>query len=68
MLDRFDEGRSKAYCCIAATVLDPSELRAATDEASLKYGSSDARERSKELHALLDEAAGRRSVRLSLRR
>jgi len=68
MLDRFDEGRSKSYYCIAATVLDPAELRAAIDTASETFGSCDERERAKALHELLDEAACRRSLRLALRR
>lgn len=68
MLARFDEGRSKSYYCIAATVLDPAELRNAIDTASETCGSWDVRERAKALHALLDEAAGRRSMRLALRR
>ncbi|MDM7991833.1 MAG: hypothetical protein QUS11_00800 [Candidatus Fermentibacter sp.] len=68
MLDRFDEGRSKSYYCIAATLLDPSELRAAIDKASDSYGTCDVRERAKALHTLLDEAACRRSLRLALRR
>lgn len=68
MLERFDEGRSKAYYCIAATVLDPADLRTAIDTASEGCGSCEVRERAKVLHALLDEAAGRRSIKLSLRR
>jgi hypothetical protein len=68
MLDRFNEGRSKTYYCIAATVLDSAELQAAIDAASQASGSSDVRESSKALHTLLDEAAGRRSVTLALRK
>lgn len=68
MLERFDEGRSKTYYCIVATVLDPSELRSSIDEASQTSDSSDVLVRAKALHALLDEAAGRRSSRLALRR
>lgn len=68
MLTRFDEGRSKSYYCIAATLLDPSGLRSAIDKASDACGSCDMRERAKALHSLLDEAAVRRSVRLALRR
>jgi hypothetical protein len=68
MLDRFNEGRSKTYYCIAATVLEPSELRTALDAVSQGSESSDVRERSKALHGCLDEVAGRRSVRLALRK
>ncbi len=68
MLYRFDEGRSKSYYCIAATVLDPSELRAAIDMVSDAYGTCDVRERAKALHILLDAAAGRMGVELALRR
>lgn len=68
MLDRFDEGRSKSYYCIAATVLDPSELRAAIDEASVACCSCDVRERAKVLHSLLDEVAAKHDLKLALRK
>ena len=68
MLDRFNEGRSKTFYCIAATLLDPDELEAAMETASQLSGSSDVRERSKTLRALLQEAAAKRSVKLALRK
>lgn len=68
MLERFDEGRSKSYYCIAATVLDPSELRSAIDAATRTGGTADVREKAKTLHSLLDEAAARHSIKLALRR
>lgn len=68
MLDEFNEGRSKTYYCIAATVLEPPDLRAAIDSARQSGASSDVRERSKALHALLDETAAQRSLKLALRK
>jgi len=68
MLDRFNEGRSKTFYCIAATVLDRAELEAAMGAAWQLSGSSDVRERSKTLRALLQEAAHKRSLKLALRK
>lgn len=68
MLEHFNEGRSKTYYCIAATVLAPSELRAAIDQAHRSCTSSDLRQRSKTLHTLLDAAAELHSARLALRK
>jgi hypothetical protein len=68
MIAEFNEGRSKTYYCIAATVLDPSELRSALESARESARGMDARERSKVLHALLDEAANSHSLKLALRK
>jgi hypothetical protein len=68
MLDGFNEGRSKTFYCIAATVLDPSALRSAIDSARESAGGRDVRERSKVLRAALDAIAAERSLRLALRK
>lgn len=68
MLTHFNEGRSKTYYCIAATVLSLSELQSAVAEARRSAGDLDVRQRSKALHALLDAAASRRSINLALRK
>ncbi len=68
MLAHFNEGRSKTYYCIAATVLDLPELRFALEDARRSVGDLDVRERSKTLHTLLDAVAGRSSIKLALRK
>jgi hypothetical protein len=68
MLEEFNEGRSKAYYCIAATVLPPDELRRALTQARETSREMDPRARSKALHALLDAAADMRSVTIALRK
>ncbi len=68
MLAEFNEGRSKTYYCIAATVLDLSELRSALESARESVSGMDVRDRSKTLHGLLDAAASVRSLRLALRK
>jgi hypothetical protein len=68
MLAEFNEGRSKTYYCIAATVLGPSELSFALESARGSCDGMDVREKAKVLHALLDAAASARSIRLALRK
>ena len=67
MLAEFNEGRSKSYYCIAATVLTPAELREALDSAR-SSAETDVRERSRALHARLDAAAEKRGVMIALRK
>jgi hypothetical protein len=68
MLVAFNEGRSKSYYCVAATVLRLDELRAAILEARALAAESDVRARAKALHEALDTAARARSLTLALRR
>lgn len=68
MLREFNDGRSKSYYCIAATVLSPEELRDALDEARRKIAGTDVKSRSKALHEALDKAAARSGCILKLRK
>jgi len=68
MLGDFNEGRSKSYYCIAATVLEPEELLGALSRAREESGGLDIRSRSKVLHRILDEIASKRGCRLKLRK
>ena len=68
MLNNFNEGRSKSYYCIAATVLEPGELEEALSQAKEESGGLDVRARSKALHRILDEIASKRQYRLKLRK
>jgi hypothetical protein len=68
MLNNFNEGRSKSYYCIAATVLEPDELEEALSRAGEESGGLDVRAGSKVLHRILDEIASRRDYCLKLRK
>ncbi len=68
MLDGYNEGRSKTYYCIAATMLDTIDLEIALRNARERTCDMDKREKSKYLHSLLDSAAIKRSIKLALRK
>jgi hypothetical protein len=68
MLAEFNEGRSRTFYCIAATVLDPSEIRCALAGAREASVGMDVRERAKVLRGRLDALAGAHSLKLALRK
>ncbi len=68
MLQEFNEGRSKNYYCIAATVLETDELKKALDEARDDAGEMGVKGRSKKLHSILDKIAAQRGYHLRLRK
>lgn len=68
MLKDFNEGRSKSYYCIAATVLELEELEEALSRARRETVGLDVRAKSKALHRILDEIASRKHCRLKLRK
>jgi hypothetical protein len=68
MLQDFNEGRSKNYYCIAATVLMVEELKRALDRARVSSGEMDMKGRSGSLHSILDEIAGQKGYNLKLRK
>ena len=68
MLQEFNNGRSKIYFCIAATVLEIEELKEALDKAKRKSEGLDFTERSKLLHSILDELATQKKYHLKLRK
>ena len=67
MLREFDEGRSKSYYCIAATVMEPDELRSAMEEARKASKGLGSKEKAKAMHGALDGIAERRGYRLKMR-
>jgi len=67
MLLEFNEGRSKSYYCIAATVLDIDELKWALDEAKEGSEGLDIKGRSSVLHSILDEIARQKGYYLKQR-
>ena len=68
MLDQFNEGRSKSYYCIAATVLKIDELKESIVEAKNNSKSLDIKEKAKLLHSMLDNIASRNNYYLKLRK
>jgi hypothetical protein len=68
MLQGFNDGRSKTYYSIAATVMEIEELKTALSRAACRAGGLGMKEKSKILHALLDDRAERRHYRLKLRK
>jgi hypothetical protein len=68
MLRGFNEGRSKRLYCIAATVLELDELRAALAQAEVDAGELDLKGRARALHAILARIARQRGYHLKLRK
>jgi PP-loop superfamily ATP-utilizing enzyme len=68
MLRDFNEGRSKSYYCIAVTVLDVEEIREVLTRAKKESDGLDAKGKSKVLHSILDELAGKKGYCLKLRK
>ncbi len=68
MLQNYNEGRSKSYYCIAATVLQIDELNAALIQARKDSKNLDIKDRSKILHSILDEIAQKKHYLLKLRK
>jgi len=68
MLDEFNEGRSKSYFCLAATVLEVGELENALAEARRDSKELDIKEKAKLLHSILDRIAVEKKYYLKLRK
>jgi hypothetical protein len=68
MLRDFNEGRSKSYFCIAVTVLDVEELREVLTRAKKESDGLDVKGKSKVLHSILDDLAGKKGYCLKLRK
>jgi hypothetical protein len=68
MLDEFNEGRSKSYYCIVATVMDTQEIAEAIAQARDNSAGADIKTKSKALHAILDKIAQERGYNLKLRK
>jgi hypothetical protein len=68
MLKDFNEGRSKSYYCIATTVFEIEELKKALIRAKKESDGLDVKRRSKVLHSILDDIAGKKSYCLKLRK
>ncbi len=68
MLRCFNEGRSKSYYCIAATVLEIEELEKVLRKAKEESKGLEIKEKSKVLHSLINEVAKRKNYYLKLRK
>lgn len=71
MLKDFNEGRSKSYYCIAATILEVEELKEALKEAKKEADGKNIKnikEKSKLLHSILDKLASEKKYHLKLRK
>ena len=68
MLRNFNEGRSKSYYCIAATVLPVEELQAALLKAKKQTEGLDIKPKSQHLHTILNEIAAHLGYSLRLRK
>ncbi|UCH36904.1 MAG: hypothetical protein JSV76_04225, partial [Candidatus Bathyarchaeota archaeon] len=64
----FNEGRSKSYYCIAASVMEIEELDKALSEAREKADGLPLKAKSKMLHFLLDRIAKKKNYHLKLRK
>ena len=68
MLQEFNDGRSKTYYSIAATVMEIEELKNALSDARCKSAGLGMKEKSQVLHVLLDTIAERKHYVLKLRK
>ena len=73
MLKQFDEGRSKSFYCIAATLLPITDLESALNNSRQKLktdkiGLDDAKTKSKILKGVLNDFAAREGIVLKLRK
>nr|QNO41425.1 hypothetical protein LLBHLIGG_00009 [Methanosarcinales archaeon ANME-2c ERB4] len=67
-LQEFNEGRSKSYYCIVATILEIGELKEALTKARKDSTGLKIKDKSKVFHLILDELAERKNYYLKLRK
>ncbi len=68
MLQEFNEGRSKSYYCIAASLLTIEELQQATHTARKKTTGLNLKEKARVLHGILDDTARTKHYHLKIRK
>ena len=68
MLTAFNEGRSRSYYCLAATMLDVEELKEALTRAQKESDGLDVKGKSKVLRSILDDIAKKKGYHLKLRK
>jgi hypothetical protein len=67
-LNEFNEGRSKSYYCIAATVMDIDELKSSFEEVIGDSKSLSIKDKSRIMHSIFDSIAQKKGYQLSLRK
>jgi hypothetical protein len=68
LLNEFNEGRSKSYYCVAATVVDINELRNSLEEATIRSRLLSIKDKARIMHSLLDGIALKKGYHLGLRK
>jgi hypothetical protein len=68
MLQTFNDGRSKSYYCIAATVLEVDELQEVLEKAKEQSKDMPLKEKSKIIHSLLENISSEKGYLLRLRK
>jgi hypothetical protein len=68
LLDEFNEGRSKSYFCVAATMLEADELKSALKKGRLESTGLEIKPKAKLMHTILDGIAEEQGITLKLRK
>jgi len=68
MLDEFNEGQSKSFYCIAATVMEIQELKQTIAQARNESKGMDIKSKSKTLHSIINGVVAKRKYHLKLRK
>ncbi len=68
MLAGYDDGRSKSFYCVAATVMEPGELEQALAQAGASTGGMSVKEKAKEMRKILEGVAREKGYDLRLRK
>jgi hypothetical protein len=68
MLARYDDGRSKSFYCIAATVMEPEELARALARAKAATAGKAPKEKAKVMRKVLEDIAREKGYNLALRK
>jgi hypothetical protein len=68
LLNEFNDGRSKSYYCIAATILEIEELKIAIDKGKSISVNHDIKSKAKIMHEIIDDIAAQKGYILKLRK
>ncbi len=68
MLNEFNDGRSKSYYCIAATVFTLEELQQTLADAKVNSNGLQQKEKAKVMHSIIEGVASKRGYCLKLRK
>ncbi|HEY3273805.1 MAG TPA: hypothetical protein VGJ92_08590 [Methanocella sp.] len=68
MMAEFDDGRSKSFYCVAATLMEPEELEGAIAFAGASSTGKALKEKAKVMHKVLEDIAREKGYHLALRK